>query len=162
VDLVAKEITGKEISSEGLYILKAVLVMAAYKDFTGAAAIATFLEFVVRPFILDYPDDFLEFKALVMSKTPHVATAVAHIQDAIAGILKRNIGVTYSERRIEEQLFEIHNFVNQNLDQFVRLVIILNERNPSEHPVVKMMSFVYAKADELDAYRNSSRSPTRR
>jgi hypothetical protein len=147
---------------EGLYILRAVLVIAAYQDFTGDTAIVIFLEFVVRPFVLDYPDDYLAFKNALLTKSPDVASALIQVREAIGDILKKTIAVNYSERRIEEQLFEIHNFVNQNLDQFVRLVIILNERKHTEHPVVKMMAFTYAKVDELESSRRDSRATSSR
>jgi hypothetical protein len=48
-----------------------------------------------------------------------------------------------STQNVEDQLFQIHEFVAQNLDEFIRMVIALNARDKGTHPGVQMMTFKY-------------------
>ena len=139
VERICNDIMNKRINSNyGLYILKAILVISAYDDQSGDAAIAMFMEVVVRPFAigLHIGNNFVVLKENLARSDESVAETQRLIEKTIVKILGMKISVSYKESKVNDQLFEIHNFVTQKIDPFVRLVVALNGRKEREHPVI--------------------------
>jgi hypothetical protein len=134
-------------SAEATYILKAMLVMAAYADVTGCVAIALFLEIVGRPFIsfTSLGASFLPLKQRLLRGDADLDWLRTKIEDAILMLMSQRVSIAVRPDSEEEQLFEIHNFVSQKLEDFVRLVIILNGGDNGAHPLVRALEFVYTR-----------------
>ncbi|OHS94713.1 hypothetical protein TRFO_39088 [Tritrichomonas foetus] len=152
---ICKDIQRKAIKSDiGLYILRAILVIASYEDQSGDTAIAMFMEVVVRPFAvgLHIGNQFIMLKEQLSRNDETIEIIQNIIEETIVRVLAMNISMTYNIGDVEDQLFEIHNFVTQKLDDFVRLVISLNNRKKREHPVIQMITFAFTKCGELALY----------
>lgn len=155
VERVCNDIMNKKINSNyGLYILKAILVISAYDDQSGDSAIAMFMEVVIRPFAigLHIGNSFVELKENLARSDEGVSDMQRLIEKTIVKILGMKISVSYNESKVSDQLFEIHNFVNQKIDPFVRMVVALNGRKERDHPVIQMITFAFTKCGDLAMY----------
>ena len=155
VERICNDIMNKRINSNyGLYILKAILVISAYDDQSGDAAIAMFMEVVVRPFAigLQIGNNFVVLKESLARSDENVADIQRLIEKTIVKILGMKISVTYNESKVTDQLFEIHNFVTQKIDPFVRMIVALNARKERDHPVIQTITFAFTKCGDLAMY----------
>lgn len=151
---ICDDICDNRFGGEAMYILKALIAIAAYQDKDGVAALSMFLEILVRPFVigLGLGNEYGTFKEQIGKNGKDVRPTRLRMEETIVTILTADVKFFYCCQEIEEQLFEIHNFVTQNLDEFVRLVISLNNRKKSDHPAVQMITFAFHKCKELNLF----------
>lgn len=152
---ICDDLLRKNIKSEtALYILRAILVIASYEDQSGDTAIAMFMEVVIRPFAvgLHLGNDFMTCKAQLTRNDDDVSEIQRLIEKTIVKIMGMKITMKYDSSKMDEQLSDIHNLITQKLDDFVRLVINLNNKQKREHPVIQMITFAFMKCGELAIY----------
>jgi hypothetical protein len=131
------------VPAEAAYIMKAMLVIGAYADVSGSAAIAMFLEIVGRPFMAGIALSFLPLKHRLLGGDADGARLRAKVEDTILRLVTQRVSIPVRPDSAEEQLFELHNFVSQKLDDFIRMIIVLNGRDKSEQPLVRALEFAY-------------------
>lgn len=151
---ICDDISDNRFGGEAMYILKALLSIAAYQDKNGITALCMFLEIVLRPFVvgLGLSSEYATLKEQIAKNAKATRELRTRIEEAIVKILTTDVKFFYCCQETEEQLFEIHNFVTQNLDDFVRLVISLNNRKKNDHPAVQMIVSAYNKGKEFNLF----------
>ena len=148
---ICADIKEKKVPQAAMYILRALLVIAAYEDQTGVVALSMFLEVVTRPFAVAFGagQEYMGVKDQLLRSDPHIMDLQSEVEETIVMILGTDFSLTYSKNTIEEDSLKIYNFVLEKLNNFVPLVIWLNGRKKSDHPVIQMMSFCFNKCGEL-------------
>jgi hypothetical protein len=139
-------------------VLKALLVIAAYSDPTGTVAIAVFLEVVVRPFAIADKAGLVTLKEQMLRGDEETAPVQGILEEAILSVLVERVRIQVRPEVAEDQLFELHNFISQKLDEFVRLVIVLNGRDKREHPMTRLLEFAFARSEGVRARSGSPRT----
>ena len=135
----------KEFSDMLMYILKVALIIAAYSDKTGSDSIAMLLEITIRPFaaIFSLTEQFNKLKMDIIHKEAEAANLRGIVEQCIIGILNHNVSIQYKPGDVQLGIQDIHDFIFSRLDDFINLVIYLNDRTRSSHPTVQMIRFAY-------------------
>lgn len=135
----------REFSDITIYILKIALVVAAYSDKTGSDVIALLLEITVRPFasIFSLTEQFDELKRSIMQKEEASTNVRGLIEKSIVQFLTDDVTVGLKPADISLGIQDIHDFIFSHIDDFINLVIFLNDRKKSLHPTVQMIRFAY-------------------
>jgi hypothetical protein len=133
------------LSEIAMYMLKIALVVAAYNDKSGLDVIAMLLEITVRPFASVYSltEQFDELKRSIMQKEGSSANIRGMIEKSIMNFLTDDVSVVLKPDGISIGIQDIHDFILAHIDDFINLVIFLNDRSKSLHPTVQMFKFAY-------------------
>ena len=128
-----------------MYILKASLIVAAYSDKSGSDTIAMLLEITIRPFaaIFSLTEQYEKLKLQIIQKDEKTANLRGIVEQCIIGILHNDISIQYKPGDVQIGVQDIHDFIFSRLDEFINLVIYLNDRQRSNHPTVQMIRFAY-------------------
>lgn len=142
---VCNIITQGQIPDLSIYILKTALVIAAYNDKNGSDVISMLLEITIRPFsvVFNLQKQLDELKEKVIAKDNKYASIRATIEKSVVQFLTNDVSIRLKSREIEFGIRDIHDFIEENLDNFINIIIFFNSRNKEEHPTVKMIRFAY-------------------
>ncbi|EAY21398.1 hypothetical protein TVAG_198360 [Trichomonas vaginalis G3] len=145
VKTVCNMIIENKISDIAVYILKIALVIAAYSDKTGSDVICMLLEITIRPFAIAFSmqKQLDELKSKVVSKDPSFLSIRATIEKYIVDFLSDDISIRLMPHNIYFGIRDIHDFIEEKLDDFIKIVIYLNSKEKEEHPTMKMFKFSY-------------------
>ena len=148
---ICRDIKENRVPQEALYILRALLVIAAYEDQTGVVPLSMFLEVVVRPFAIGFAagQAYMGIKDQLSRGDSAVQKLRDEVEDTIVTIMGMDLSLYYYKDQIEDHLMKVYNFTLDKLNDFVQLVIMLNARKKSDHPVVQMITFSFNKCGEL-------------
>jgi hypothetical protein len=127
------------------YVLRAAIVIACYQDPRGDVAIAMFMELYVKPFArkLFLESNYQQEKDALLKHQPINGANAEALQKAIVTLLGMDIEITLQPSAVENDISNLYNFCLENVDKFVRLIIILNARPKEQNPVLQAMLFAY-------------------
>jgi hypothetical protein len=155
---ICEDIAGEVLAPEAIYVLRCLLVIAAYVD-GGPTAITLFLDVVAKPFMKgELAERFEFFRDAIWRNDPQVKETRAIIENAIRKVLEKDVAIGIPGTDLAEETYEILAFIVDNLDRFIKLVIYLNRRGKRDHPLVRMISFCYQKSLELGSIGGEPRS----
>jgi hypothetical protein len=155
LEAICSDIRNGRVPSEALYILRAALVVAAYEDPKGDIALSVLLEICARPFMigLGLGNAYITLKGQLSRRDPQVRKMQQIVQATVDDVLAMDIVMkVFSPASGERELVGIHQFVTQKLDSFIQLVVCLNSREKTNHPVIQMARFAFDKCAELAFY----------
>jgi hypothetical protein len=127
------------------YIARAALVVAAYEDPTGVAALAMFMELIAIPVARKVPAYAMDGQWLKRRLVSAAPSAVADaIVRAIKSLLTEEVRVEIPEEEVD--MANTYRWMFENADTVVRLVLYLNDRPPCEVPAAEGFLFALEKA----------------
>lgn len=136
------------VPSIALYVLRCALTISAYQDKTGCTALAMFMELVISRIAWKFNmfAEFQEKKSQIIDEGGVEEREI--IENTIITILGMKIKVAFSSYRLDSEvhhndLDDLYQFMLQNADPFVRLVIFLNSRSDMESPALQSILFSY-------------------
>jgi hypothetical protein len=126
------------------YIAKAVLVIGAYEDRTGATAIALFVEIVLRPLFRICPehDDSVRNLKDLLRQAPTESGRV--VVDTIKALLRAPVAFRLPAEAVEVD--ELYDWAVANESDLVQLVIYLSHRPTREVTAVQGYLFGFEHA----------------
>jgi hypothetical protein len=128
VTVMCEAIWTSKLPPEAMYVLKAMFVIDGHADSTGAIPVAMFTEIVVRPFAVGSGTDpgFACVTERLLRGDRAVVEVHNAIEDAVMTTLERRVSSIVRPDTLEVQPFEIYHFISQKIDEFIRLVILMN------------------------------------
>jgi hypothetical protein len=152
---ICEEMRNHRVPNEAMYILRAALVVAAYEDPKGDIALSMFLEICTRPFMigLGLGNAYMALKDQLARRDPQIRKIHELLEVTIDQIMSEDITMKiFSPFDGKEDLMAIHQFIIEKLDAFIQLVVCLNSRERTNHPVIQMARFAFDKCADLAVY----------
>ena len=146
-----------------MYIIKAMLTIAAYDDPCGATAIAMFLEIIIFPFAKKFglETEFVLLKSKLMSQVDttndqNIIKLRSKVERAIVSALGKIVLTPYYPNAVKNELQDLYKFAISNVERFVQILLVMNARSVSEYPPLQSVLFALEKSNDIYSFNEQS------